>query len=318
MTRNRYNLEVSIDRVRGYACGLLIALAPLLTMPVYGEGGTVLILSSDTTVEKYLTAQTSFKKATTASTYEIDLGKKWADDSRVARSIITKDPDVIYCIGSKAYLLAHKVAKDKNIVLSSAINWQRFPLGKNTFGVANELPSEMQLTMFRYFFPKINTIGVLYSKKYNKEWMDLAVHDGKEVDIEVTGRSIKHPKDVEDDLLLLLSEVDAIWLTSDPVVLANKNTIETIFQLADKHNKPVFAYDPAFAGYGATMMLSADIPTIGRQAAGLAEEIIGVRPAGGRFQSPAGSEIIVNLKKIDEYGIELNRDALDSVNSIID
>ena len=34
-----------------------------------------------------------------------------------------------------------------------------------------ELPPGMQLMMSRYFFPNVSKIGVLYSEKYNKEWL---------------------------------------------------------------------------------------------------------------------------------------------------
>ena len=66
------------------------------------------------------------------------------------------------------------------------------------------------------------------------------------------------------------------------------------------------------------MAVSPDVPTIGRQAAGLAEEIFtGATPAEA-FQSPAGSEITVNLTAARRYELELNEDALASVNRIIE
>ena len=36
-----------------------------------------------------------------------------------------------------------------------------------------------------------------------------------------------------------------------------------------------------------------------------------------RFQSPAGSAITLNLGKVEQYGLDLNEDALDSVNHLI-
>ena len=88
--------------------------------------------------------------------------------------------------------------------------------------------------------------------------------------------------------------------------------------MSDEMEKPVFSYDSAFASYGAVLMISADFPTIGRQAGSLAEEILANSQVDEKFQPPAGSSITLNLKKVEKYGISFNRDALDSVNEIIE
>jgi hypothetical protein len=36
-----------------------------------------------------------------------------------------------------------------------------------------------------------------------------------------------------------------------------------------------------------------------------------------KVQHPAGSHIILNMKKVEEYGLNLNIEALDSVNEIV-
>ena len=50
--------------------------------------------------------------------------------------------------------------------------------------------------------------------------------------------------------------------------------------------KPVFSYNSAFASYGTVLMISADIPTIGRQAASLAEENLGKYSCGRKNSNP--------------------------------
>lgn len=277
----------------------------------------VLILNSDRSIYKYSLAHTEFKTKTSNITSEIDLGSKWVDESTVKKDILGIDPDVIYCIGSKAYMLAHKLVKDKNIIFSSAINWQRLPSGKNTYGISNELPQGMHLTTYRYFFPDIDKIGVLYSSAYNKEWLNIAKKSSKEMDIDVIGKQIRKPEDIGLALTELLQEVDVLWLTSDPIVLQKVESVIKVFKLCESMSKPVFTYDKAFVNIGATLILSADIPTIGRQAAGLLSDILANRKITERIQNPAGSHIILNLKKVEKYGLNLNTGALDSVNEII-
>ena len=301
-------------------CRMLIILCLIMTQfslrPILAQE-SILILSSDRSINKYSVVHKAFKEAIDRPTIEVDLGKKSVAERQVKEVIIKENPDIIYCIGSKAYFLAKKFAKDKHLILTSAINWQRFKLNKKTYGIANELPAETELTLFRYFFPELRRIGVLYSKKYNKEWLKGAVADGNNVGIKVIGQAVFRSKDVARALKKLLPKVDAVWLTSDPIVLAEKQSVDKIFTTCDAMKKPIFAYNSAYASYGAVMMISADVPTIGRQAASLVEDVLGHTPIDQKFQSPAGSSIILNMKKVEYYGIRLNKDALDSVNEII-
>ncbi len=308
------NVLTRINGVRS----LCIAFALHFGLSATAAEPVIMILSSDASVNKYSIAQDTFKETINRVTIDVDLGAESATEPIVENIILDNNPDLLYCIGSKAYFVAKKYAGDKNLVVTSAINWERFKLTQKTFGVANELPTGMQLTFFRYFFPEIKKIGVLYSKKYNKEWLEQTIADGKDVDIEIIGRSVARTKDIKRALTKLLPKVDAVWLTSDPIVLAEKDSIQMIFSKSDELKIPVFAYDTAFASYGAVLMIAADIPTIGQQAGNLAQELLDNSKIDEKFQSPVGSSITLNMKKIVEYGIKLNKDALDSVNEIIE
>ncbi|MDR4499766.1 MAG: hypothetical protein MRK02_17885 [Candidatus Scalindua sp.] len=281
------------------------------------EDKTVIVLNSDSSIDKYSVVHTEFKSRINNPVLEIDLGSKWLDEEEIKEKMIQIDPDIIYCIGSKAYQMAYKMRRDNKLVFSLMINWKRFPAGKNVYGVSNELPQIMQLSMYRYFFPDINKIGVLYSKAYNIEWFKNAVKSAKEVGIEVIGRSIRKPDDIKSALNKLLQEVDAVWLIPDPVVIRDIESVKVIFETSDKARKPVLAYDKAFIGFGATLITSADIPTMGKQAARIVQEILTEQEISERVQDPAGSFNILNMKKVEDYDLQFNNEALDSVNEIV-
>jgi putative ABC transport system substrate-binding protein len=295
----------------------------LLTLFISGsliarEHDDVLILNSDVSISKYSLANTEFKSKVTRLQGEIDLGSKWLDERNIENKILELDPDIIYCIGSKAYQMARKAGKDKNIIFSLIINWQRLPMGKNTYGISNELPQSMQLTMYRYFFPDIRKIGVLYSKEYNKEWFDRAVESAEEMDIDIIGRSVSKPSAIKSALKKLLPKVDALWLIPDPIVIRDMSSVNMIFDKSEAAGKPILAYDKAFSNLGASFVMSADISTIGKQAAVILNDIQTGQEIFNKIQDPAGTYIILNMKKVKEYGINLNVDALDSVNEIIE
>lgn len=295
----------------------------LLTLFISGsliasEHNSVLILNSDVSINKYSLANTEFKSKVTNLIDEIDLGSKWMNENDIKNRILKLDPDIIYCIGSKAYQMAYKIEKNKNIVFSLIINWHRLPIGKNTYGISNELPQSMQLTMYRYFFPDTNKIGVLYSKDYNKEWFNTALESAEEMDIDIIGKSVSKQSEIKTVLKKLLPNVDALWLIPDPIVMRDIDSVKMIFNESKGAGKPIFAYDKAFINLGASFVLSADISTIGKQAAAIVNEIQTGEEVSNRIQNPAGSYIILNMKKVKEYGINLNIEALDSVNEIIE
>lgn len=283
------------------------------------EAGNILILNSNMSTEKYALAQAEFKSRMEkrSNLTEINLGEKEIDEAGVERIIRKKNPELIYCIGSKAYMMSNKLAKEKKTVFSSAINWRRLPMGRSTYGVSNELPAGMQLMTYRYFFPGLKKIGVLYNQDYNAEWLKNAEKDAEDVGIEIIAKSVKNSNRLDSALEELLPKVDALWLISDPVVLSGQEPALNILQKSDSMKKPVFAYNEIFSSYGALLVIDADIPTIVEQASVMALDLLSNKKIPERVPSPAGSHITLNMKKVEEYGIELNREAIGAVNRII-
>src|SRR3989338_2154957 len=70
------------------------------------ETRNILILNSSMATEKYALAQAEFKARFKGANFvDIDLAKEEFDEAYVKKIIREKKPDVIYCIGSKAYVL---------------------------------------------------------------------------------------------------------------------------------------------------------------------------------------------------------------------
>jgi putative ABC transport system substrate-binding protein len=283
-----------------------------------GENRNVLIINSNASVKKYSQMQTAFKASFEGTSDEVDIGSKWFEEKAVEKTVRSTKPGLIFCIGSKAYVLAQEIAKDAHIIFSLGINWQRFPLTNNTYVIANEPPPVVELTTFRYLFPDIRRVGVIYSKTHNKEWIQTAMNEAKDVGIEIIGSAVKKDTEVKTALQNMMTKIDALWLIPDPVVLANAERVKEIFTLCDRAKKPVFSYDRLFADFGASLIISADITTMGKQAAQTAMNILTKKDDVEKIQNPAGSYIALDVKKIERYGIKLNSKALSSINELIE
>ncbi len=295
-----------------------IGLVFLLSVLSADEGPKIMVINSNAAVDKYRIAQEEFIKSIPTPVVKVDLGNKKLKLREIEDFLYDEYPDLVYCIGTKAYLLANKFISDRNIVFSSIINWHRLPLAQKTYGVSSELNPEMQITLYRYIFPGLKRIGILYSNKYNKQWFNEAQRSAKGMGVEIIGRSLSKRRDTLPELDGLLKEIDALWLISDPVVMSDKKCLIEVFKQCDASKIPILSYHDAFAEYGAMVIVSVDNPTTGRQAAAISREVLSKDVVKKKVQLPAGSHILLNLKKADEYGLKYREMALSAVNRIID
>ena len=295
-----------------------IGLVFLLSVLSADEGPKIMVINSNAAVDKYRIAQEEFTKTISTPVVEMDLGDKKLKLGEIEDFLYDEYPDLVYCIGTKAYLLASKFISERNIVFSSILNWHRLPLSQKTYGVSGELNPEMQITLYRYIFPGLNRIGVLYSPKYNKHWFKEAQTAGKEMGVEIIGRPLSKRRDILPELSGLLKEIDALWLISEPVVMSEKKCLMEVFKQCDIRKIPVLSYHDAFAEYGAMVIVSVDNPTTGRQAAAISREVLSKDVVKKKVQLPAGSHIFLNLKKANEYGLKYREMALSNVNRIIE
>ncbi|MCF8131298.1 MAG: hypothetical protein K9N10_22525 [Deltaproteobacteria bacterium] len=296
----------------------LMTLVLLVSVSSADEGPRIMVINSNASIEKYRIAQEAFTKSLPNPVIEVDLGGENLKLGEIENLLYDQYPDLVYCIGTKAYLLANKFISDRNIVFSPIIDWQRLPMAEKTCGVSSELSPEMQITLFRYMFPGLHKIGVLFSPKYNKHWFRKAEQAADHLGIQLMGRPLSKKRNTLAELQELVMEINALWLISDPVILAGRETVVDLFKLCDEQLIPILTYHPAFAEYGAMMVVSVDHATTGRQAAALTQEVLRKHELHEKVQAPAGSHIILDLKKADEYGLEHGDSALDAANWVIE
>lgn len=154
------------------SCKVLILLSVLWVSSGLAQPSKVLIINSDNAVYRYEKNAIEFKKVLQQNAYqwtEFNLDSHANAEVELKQLIQQENPALIYCIGSKAYSLARNVAANKKLLFSAAINWRRLDIGENTYGVSNELSSAQEISLLRYFFPAIKTIGLLYNDKFSRE-----------------------------------------------------------------------------------------------------------------------------------------------------
>jgi len=278
----------------------------------------ILLVNTNNSIERYRIAQTAFIETLKGSSVNtIDLGEDNQPVDTLQDLLNEQDYDAIYCIGAKALGTIDYIDPEAPVIFSSVLNWRRFSTQPNYYGVASEVAPEAQLAWFKYFFPEIKKIGVLYSDD-NQKLIEDARSSAEKLYIQIVTEKVYSQDKLTTHANKLLSEVDALWLISDPSVLASSNNARLLFHNADKKQVPIFAYNSFFVDMGAMLSISADLSTTGRQAAIIVRNVLQEDMKGKSVQFPAGSCITLNLDKVRFYNIELNDSALDSVNEIVE
>lgn len=301
-------------------CRLSILLSVVFSSAGFAQSNKILIVTSETTVFRYETIATEFKKVLQQNAYqaiEFGLDGRTNSEATLKQLIQQENPALIYCIGSQAYTLVHSLAANKKLLFSGAINWRRLELGEDVYGIANELSSAQEVSLLHYFFPKIKRIGILYNDEFNREYIESIKKEALTSGINVIGKPISDVQEINEALNEVMPQVDMYWIIPDPIVLKNKDSVRQIFQAAQQYNKPVYAYSDVYIEQGAVLSVSADIATIGRQAAGLALMADQGKVPSGTVQSPAGSTVTLNKCVLDTLKLQINQDALDSINNVV-
>ncbi|HEY8218868.1 MAG TPA: ABC transporter substrate binding protein [Methylobacter sp.] len=302
-------------------CKVLILLTTFWVSTGFAQSNKVLIINSDNSVFRYETIAIEFKKVLQQNAYQwvdFNLNNHVAAEAKLKQLIQQENPELIYCIGTKAYSLARNYADNRKLLFSAAINWRRLDIGQGTYGVGNELSPAQEISLLRYFFPAIKNIGLLYNDKFSREYVETIKKDALSLGIHIVNQPINDTQEIGDALDELLPKIELFWIIPDPVVLSSKASVQQIFQSAQRQKKPVYAYSDVYIEQGAVLAISADLATIGRQSANLALMMDKDKVPEGTVQSPAGSTVTLNKCALDALQSGFNQDALDSVNKIVE
>ncbi len=280
----------------------------------------VLIVNTNTAISRYEKIATEFKNTLPKNAYqwlEFNVEGHVNPDNDLQQLIQTEKPEMIYCIGSKAYSLSQNYVSEKFLIFSAAINWQRLNINEKTYGVSNELAPEQEITLLRLFFPQVKKIAVLYSKEFTKEYIETLKKVTVPFNIEIIERQINHPSEINAELNDLLPKTDMLWMIADPLVLENEEAVLQILQIAKQQKKPVYTFSDSFVKHGAALSIAPNLSTIGGQSANLLMSLKEGKIPEERVKFPAGSSITLNMCAFDALKLPLSKEALSSVEQII-
>ena len=271
---------------------------------------SILVINSNAKIDRYQTMENTFSKAIAQKVQHVDIASMNKND--IKEYLYDIYPDVVYAIGTKAYQYAKKYIPEKKIFFSSIVNYKRLKMGKNIFGVSNELHAGMKLTLIKSLLNQTKTISMIYSR-YTKDIYESFKKEASYVGIKIIAQEIDGDETFDS---LKLQSADAFVLIADPLLLKDEERVEALFSSLKKADKPLIAYHPLYIKYGAVLVISIDIPTVGRQVASMihsdmsGQDIVPI-------QAPVGTKVIFNENLAKRINLHYNSSALSTVNRVI-
>jgi len=271
----------------------------------------ILVLNSNNNIEKYSSVEKSFKEDFIGDIKSLNISEM--TNKQIKEYLYDEYPDIVYAIGTKAYKYADMYIPEKTLFFSSIVNYKRLNLTKNRLGVSNELHSGMNLTIIKSLFPNTQKLTIVYSS-YTKELFENFKQNGLEIGIEIIGEEIGAHKNID---IEKIQHSDGLILIADPLLLKDEKKVLSLFEQVKKLQKPIFAYHELFIKFDATLVISADNPTIGRQIASMISQYV-QKKEFTPIQMPMGTNVIFNKKIADNLNLKYNKNGLSLVNKVLD
>jgi putative ABC transport system substrate-binding protein len=199
--------------------------------------------------------------------------------------------------------------------VASGIVTDRMKPGGNITGIQTGNPTPKRLEWLLKIDPSIKRLYVFNNPNDNSSKLALETlqQTAPTLNVEVVVRDASTPEEIAAALDPIPEDVDAIFILPSAFFEAN---IDKFVTVANEHKLPLAAPATANVWSGALTSFGHDNIPLGRQASGLARQILsGVKPGDLPIES-AELFLVINLKTADIIGLDISNDVL-KVTSVI-
>jgi putative ABC transport system substrate-binding protein len=264
-------------------------------------------------IKPYAEALEGAKGVINANFTVYNLEDKLQNEAEVVSSINSKKPDVILLLGAKAAHVINKDVQNIPLVYCMVSNPEKYNIsGNNITGVKSSIPIEKQVDTLNNIFPKMKTVGIIYSSDEVKNTVDEIKTDFASKKINVIAVKVDSADKIPDAVEEVTSKADVFWLIYDPVVTSSERIVTDWIILPTLKKKiPIVGFNKWSVSMGALLCLYSDYKDIGIQAANIAKEILsGVSPGSIKVSSPKDAKILINYKVLKRIAGEVNMNYL--------
>ena len=287
---------------------LTLAFFLLTTTLVFGS--KVLVLNSSSDIGVYKEALKGFQQKYQNDFDLINLNeKKWQSADRVREMLYDLYPEIIYCIGSKSYVLANTYLKNRTLIFSSLGRVGDNSKRPDRYGVMSSLHPNIQLTWCFKKFPQLKNIVIFYSS-YSEQRRTKLIEFSKKLNLSLDFVYCDVSDKTSADFVTLLSEkkkegMEMFWVIPDPVLYGRGRFVVDILDECKRLETPVLSYTNQLIGHPATLMTSyASGENVGSQISLIITNIETRIDMTKQIFYPVSSKVEVNEALAEQYRSE--------------
>ncbi len=308
---------------------ILIYLVVIVIIPCFAGDRTVVIaVIKSQDIEPYNTALEGFNKALQkegikAQLFNYNMKGSEEGGHKISKKVISKKPDLVLTLGTKATQIAVQDIKDIPVVFSMVLDpvasgfvKSMKSSGNNLTGASMNIPIKVQFETLKAVVPKLKRIGVLYNVEENRVIIDRALTVAKGMGLELIAIAASSEKNVPRAMSNFGKGIDALWMVADKIVYSPPSR-QFILLHTLKNKIPFMAISPQFVKSGALLALSCDNASIGRQSGELAVKILnGAQPTDLPITVPKKIRLAINLKTAERIGLKIPSQLVDKANEV--
>lgn len=249
-----------------------------------------------------------------------------ANAAQIANKFVAQKPDVVVGVGtiSAQSFTKYAALNRVKLIFSSvtdpiaanlAVSEEK-PIS-NISGVSNFTNLEPQLQLFKDLQPGLKRLGVIYNPgEINSISMIRKLEKiCAQYNLILVKQTITKTADAGQAVAKLASNADAIFVTNDNTALSS---IQSIIQIAQKHNIPVYVSDTDVVEAGAVAALGPNQYEVGRQTGRMIAKVLeGTEVSTIPIEFPEKNDLIINLDAASKVNITIPRAKLTQAANII-
>jgi putative ABC transport system substrate-binding protein len=264
----------------------------------------VVVLCSD--MDSYKQSADGFKnyiaKNKPAVKVEI-INQKTNDSSRLATSILTQKPSVIYAIGSEPMKMLKEKSIDIPVVFSMVLSPQDFSL-PNMTGISLDVSAEVRMQIVQKLLPNAKKIGVMYSDNTANIYDEIASYCAKN-GLQLIAKKIQGDNEIA-AAIGNIGAIDCFVMIPDTKIYFSQS-VQLLVLESLKQKFPVLGLSSFYTRGGTFASCECDYKELGGQAGELVVRILsGEKPVSIGLQRPRKVQFSVNGNIAAKLGIKFS------------
>lgn len=229
----------------------------------------------------------------------------------IANSFVQDNKDLIFAVSTPSAQAAYNVTKKIPILITAVTDVKAAGLvGENVTRTSDATSIYKQLETITKVLPEAKKVGIIYntSEQNSQVQVASAKEESKKLGLEIVEVGVTNVNDMAMGLDSLLDKIDVLYTPTDNLVVS---ATPLVLDKANRKNIPVVGCIEDQVAQGALITDTIDYEKLGYQTGEMAVRVLkGEEPKNMPVETLKDTQVIVNKKAAEKYGIDLTAEAL--------